>query len=126
LNDEAAQMSTTLHVKLIVDRGFRDNRQEFLETRAGSFPNLKFTFEIAKHLGTEPNIVYNQHSEEEVLINRQVQARRWANEKAFKYFNNARFFNRKILMSTLHNIEFYQKIGFAYANKSMKVPINSV
>ena len=124
LNTEAAEAGEVFCIKLIVDRGFRDNR-DYVEKHQGTeswpWPNLKLQVEVVHHLGTDEESTVAQHPPDEVEKNREIQARRWVNEKAFAYFNIAHFFDRVIRASTLPMIDAIQLLALAVANMKMGI-----
>jgi hypothetical protein len=108
------------HVHCIVDRGFRDAKNEADEwNKKKQF--IKLTVEIVEHLGTKENPNRVQHDPAEVEKNREIQAKRWCNEKAFMYFDISRFFSRCVRVSTLPMIESVKNVAIALANKRMKM-----
>jgi hypothetical protein len=108
------------HIHCIVDRGFRDAKNEAEEwNKKQQF--IKLTVEIVEHLGTEENPNRAQHEPVEVEKNREIQAKRWANEKAFRYFDISRFFSRCVRVSTLPLIESVKSVAVALANKRMNI-----
>ncbi len=125
LAELAEEDGKVFHLKLIVDRGFRDNKKKIEEEQAsGDWPwkRLKITCQVVHHLGTDLEPERKQHDEEEVDWNRYVQARRWVNEKAFAYFNISRFFRRLIEIQSVGAIETFKTIALATANMRMRVP----
>ncbi len=97
LDREAASRGITFNIHLIVDRGFRDNRnwiKETVDSGEWPWPSLDVTCEIVYHLRTKAEPDRTQHPPSEVEENRCVQSRRWVNEKAFAFFDISRFFGR--------------------------------
>ena len=124
LNNDAGALGKVFFIKVIVDRGFRDTR-DFVEENQGTlqwpWPHLKLEVELVEHLGTKAEPDRTQHPVEEVHLNRNIQARRWVNEKAFAYFNIAHFFDRVIRASTIPMIDMIKVVALGMANKKMEI-----
>jgi hypothetical protein len=127
LNEEAGARQDQFHVHLVVDRGFRDNREtlkEHQDEEDWPWPNLFITCEVVYHLGTKEEPTRSQHEPEEVETNRSIQARRWVNEKAFAFFDLSRFFQHTIEWTSIAGVAQLKVLAAAVANKKMKVPKN--
>lgn len=119
----ALGMGDHFHLKVIADRGFRDNKEKLEEeqrNRKWPYKHLKVTIEIVHHLGTKENPAREQHPAPETEHNRAVQARRWVNEKAFVYFDISRFFKRIISARNVYMIDSIKEISLAVANMIME------
>jgi hypothetical protein len=125
INSEAAAQGKVFWIHLIVDRGFRDNKswiEQNDDTENWPWPFLDITCEIAKHLGTDEQPDRAQHTEQEAIANRYVQARRWVNEKAFAFFDISRFFHRIVECTSVASMQMFKDLNIGIANYRMKVP----
>jgi hypothetical protein len=126
IEEEAAAQDRPFWIHLIVDRGFRDNHawiDSAQQEDGWPWPHLILSCEVVKHLGTEEEPDRTQHPQDEVEINRYIQARRWVNEKAFAYFDISRFFGRTIECTSVASMQLYKELNLGIANYRMNVPI---
>jgi hypothetical protein len=125
INEEAYMQDEVVSVHLVLDRGFRDLKNQMLADQNSTdwpFKHLRVTCEIVEHLGTEEDPQRSQHGAPEAEKNRAIQARRWVNEKAFGFFKQAHFFDRTMRASALYHINEIIRIGLALANMRLGCP----
>jgi hypothetical protein len=125
INEEGYMRDEVVHAHLILDRGFRDLKNQMEKDQSDDdwpFPHLRVTCEIVEHLGTKEDPQRAQHDAPEAEKNRAIQARRWVNEKAFGFFKQAHFFDRTMRASTLYHINDIIRIGLALANMRLGCP----
>ncbi len=125
LNEEGYVRDEVVRVHLVLDRGFRDLKNEMeAEQQSEDWPfrHLVVTCEIVEHLGTKEDPLRAQHEAPEATKNRAIQARRWVNEKAFGFFKQAHFFDRRMRASALYHINDIIRIGLALANMRLGCP----
>ena len=128
INKQAMDRREHFHLRLILDRGFRELKKRIDSEQADKtwpFSNLKVSCMIVEHLGTAEEPDRSQHAQHESEFNRGIQARRWVNEKAFAFLKQAHFFDRPLDASVLYHINGIVTIAVALANMRLGCPVSN-